>query len=352
MSTVSRREILKAGAVLAAAPALNLGYHTSAWAKGPYDDAKLVPGAPPLPKPDAFTIAVLPDTQGYSMRFPENYIAQTQWIVDQKQDRNIACVLHLGDITNNNTHDQWENAVKAMNILDGHIPYFMTLGNHDYSENGHATDRTTFFHEYFPYEKYSALPSFGGNYDKEPERFDNSYHFFSAGGRDFLVLSLEFGPRNDVVRWANAVVNQHKDHAAILITHAFVYYDDSRYDWAKYGADQLWNPHSYPLAKATDHDVNDGQQLWDKLVSRHNNFIMTLNGHVCADGLGRVTTPLPSGKAVPQVLVNFQVKPNGGDGWLRLLEFRPDGTTVQTYDYSPTLDQRNESEQNQFVMKV
>ena len=38
------------------------------------------------------------------------------------------------------------------------------------------------------------------------------------------------------------------------------------------------------------------------------------------------------------------MKPKGGDGWLRLLEFKADGTTVQAYDYSPTRDERNESE--------
>jgi hypothetical protein len=52
---------------------------------------------------------------------------------------------------------------------------------------------------------------------------------------------------------------------------------------------------------------------------------------------------------VPQVLVNFQMKPNGGDGWLRLIEMRKDGT-MQTYDYSPTRKQMNASKQNQFTI--
>jgi hypothetical protein len=34
------------------------------------------------------------------------------------------------------------------------------------------------------------------------------------------------------------------------------------------------------------------------------------------------------------------------------LEFRADGKTVLTYDYSPTRDERNESPQNQFVMTL
>ena len=35
-----------------------------------------------------------------------------------------------------------------------------------------------------------------------------------------------------------------------------------------------------------------------------------------------------------------------------LLEFRPDGRSVQTYDYSPTRNQRNESPDNQFTMQL
>ena len=131
--------------------------------KNPYADAILKPGPPPMPEAGSFTVIALPDTQGYSMRVPETYLAQTRWIVDQKKMRNIASVVHLGDITNNNTHDQWKNAEAAMNLLDDEVPYFFTLGNHDYSENGGAKDRTTFFHQYFPRDKYSGRPDFGGS---------------------------------------------------------------------------------------------------------------------------------------------------------------------------------------------
>jgi hypothetical protein len=174
---------------------------------------------------------------------------------------------------------------------------------------------------------------------------------FEAGGRKFVVLCLEFGPRADVVQWANRVVADYSDHEAILVTHAYMYYDETRYDWKKYGAKQNWNPHAYAVAKATSDDVSDGEDLWNNLVSKHHNFVLTLNGHVLNDGLGRLTSRA-NDRDVHQVLVNFQMKPKGGDGWLRLLEFKADGTTVQAYDYSPTRDERNESEQNQFALKL
>jgi hypothetical protein len=181
---------------------------------------------------------------------------------------------------------------------------------------------------------------------------ENSFHLFSANSRDFLVLALEFGPRADVLRWANQVVSEHKRREAILITHAYTYSDDTRYDWKRFGTKQKWNPHGYVVAKATQDDVADGEELWNQLVSRHENFVLTLNGHVLNDGLGRVATDTPGGRAVPQVLVNFQMRPNGGDGWLRLLEFQADGRRVEVHDYSPTRKQRNESEQNRFTLTV
>ncbi len=352
MKRISRRDLLKAGTVTAMSPALLSMLGSAARADDPYADARLVDGEPPQPAKGSFTVAVLPDTQNYSERYPETYRAQTSWIVENQKDRNIACVLHLGDITNNNAPAEWENAVAAMRLLDGVTPYFLVPGNHDYSDGGTCSDRTTHLNEYFSVGQFQGTPNFGGTYDKEPDRLENSYHTFSAEGRDFLVLALEFGPRRDVVRWANQVVSRHKDRAAILITHAYMYFDNTRYDWQKYGAKQAWNPHGYRVAKTTSDDVCDGEQLWNDLVSQHENFVLTLNGHVLRDGLGRLTTATPTGRNVHQVLVNFQMKPKGGDGWLRLLEFRPDGKTVQTYDYSPTRNQRNEGHDNQFTMQL
>ncbi len=351
MAALTRREVLKAGTGLALTPSIINFCGSLAHAADPYADAKLVPGEPPKPAKGSFTVAVLPDTQNYSERYPDTYLAQTNWIVANRQDRNIASVLHLGDITNNNAPQEWTNAAKAMQALDGKVPYCLTPGNHDYGPGGGCQDRTTLLNEYFPIGQFRGQPSFGGAYDQQPDRMENCYYLFSAGGRDFVVIALEFGPRRDVVRWANQIAAQHKNREAILITHAYMYYDDTRYDWKKYGAKQTWNPHNYPVAKATADDVADGEELWNGLVKQHGNFVLTLNGHVLNDGLGRTVTATPGGRQVHQVLVNFQMRPKGGDGWLRLLEFRPDGM-VAVYDYSPTRNERNESPQNQFEVKL
>jgi 3',5'-cyclic AMP phosphodiesterase CpdA len=320
--------------------------------KDPYADGILKAGEPPRPAADSFTIAVLPDTQHYSEKYPKTYLAQTEWIAKHRTARRIEGVLHLGDITNRNSVPEWKNASQAMAVLDdAKIPYAYCPGNHDYAKGGGGTDRTTLLNDHFPIERLRKQPTFGGPYDKEPTRTENSFHLWSIGGREFLILALEFGPRGDVLRWANEILTRHAKREVILITHAFIYFDDTRYDQKKYGAKQSWNPHAYGMAKATGDDVNDGEEIWQKLIAKHENVVLTLNGHVLGDGLGRFESTTPAGRVVPQWLVNFQMRPNGGDGWLRLLEFKAD-RTVAAIDYSPVLGQRNESAQNMFAAKL
>jgi len=350
MPPISRRTALKGAAALALTP---IAETAAQLADGPYADGLLIEGEPTRPAPGSFTVAVLPDTQNYSEYFPDTFLAQTQWIAENQQARNIAWVLHLGDITNRSSTAEWENASRAMKVLDdAKIHYALCPGNHDYSAGGGCQDRSTLLSDYFPLARFQHSKTFGGVYDREPTRMENSFHRFEVAGRKFLVLALEFGPRADVLRWSNEVVKQHADREAILITHAHIYYDDTRYDWKQYGPKQHWNPHAYGIAQSTGDDVSDGQQVWNNLISKHENFVLTLNGHVLYDGLGRLTSQTPGRRDVHQVLVNYQMRPKGGDGWLRLLEFKADGRTVEVYDYSPTRKQRNEGPQNRFAMKL
>ncbi len=352
MTGISRRDLLKAGAACTMSSALLTMFGSTAYGKcRAYADAILRKGEPPRPEEGAFTLVVLPDTQHYSEDYPATFLAQTNWIAENQSIRKIAGVVHLGDITNRNSPQEWENASRALSVLDGKVPYFLTTGNHDYGAGGHCADRTTLLNSYFPVSRFQDHPSFGGVYDKEPDRIENNYHLFEAGGQKFLVLSLEFGPRHDVVRWANDVVSCHQDRAVILSTHAYTYLDNTRYDWKRSSGSQIWNPHSYGMALASSDDATDGEELWTQLVSQHENFVLTLNGHVLGDGLARLATPTRAGRDIEQLLVNFQMRPRGGDGWLRLLEFRQDGE-VQVYDYSPTRRQRNESPKNQFAMSL
>ncbi|MCE5325373.1 MAG: metallophosphoesterase [Planctomycetaceae bacterium] len=288
--------------------------------------------APASAAADDFTLVVLPDTQIYAMKYPATFHAQTKWIADNAAKLNIKYVLHLGDITNNNIPAQWLVARQAMARLDGKVPCALTLGNHDIGPGGNSADRGTLLGKYFPMAYWKALPTFGGVYDKEPESLANTFHVFDAGGRKWLVLALEFAPRDDVLRWAGQVAAAHKDRRAIVITHGYMYPDGLRYDR---GLQQPYNPARYRAGR----DGNDGQQIWTKLVSPNENIRLVICGHVWTTG--RRSDANAAGKTVHQMVVDYQRAANGGDGYLRVMKFSHGGEQAEVYDYSPVLDKIN-----------
>jgi hypothetical protein len=281
------------------------------------------------------------------MKFPELFHAQTEWIAANIDKRNIAYVLHLGDIVNNNNKPQWEVAQAAMKKLDGVVHYAMAPGNHDYGPNGDASTRDTLFNEYFSFDTCAKWPSFGGAF--KDGQLDSTFHTLRIGDADWLVLALEWGPRAEVVEWAASVLDKHPKHKTILITHAYLFSDSTRYDHKK--AKQAWNPHSYKTAELPG-GVNDGEELWQKLLKDRPQSMLTINGHVLNDGLGYLVSEGAKGNAVHQSLVNYQMKERGGEAYIRLLEFLPDGKTVQAKSYSPDLDRYKTDPDNQFTFKL
>jgi hypothetical protein len=297
-------------------------------------------------EPEAFTLVVLPDTQYYAESYPAILQAQAQWIEEEAATRQIIGVLHEGDVTDENSEEQWQVASDALLPLIDVVPLVLALGNHDYGLIGWAFDRTTLAHEFFPVERVTAQPTFGGSY--ETGRIDNTYSVLETPEGPWLILSLEFGPRDEVVDWANEVVARHEDIPTIVLTHAYLYYDDTRLDWATKGEEQLWNPHSYRLASLAP--VNDGQEIFDKLVRRHEQIDFVFCGHVLNDGVGRLTSTQDAGGVVHEILANYQENDMGGEGFLRLIEFREGSDEVHVRTYSPWLNEYKEDADNQFTL--
>lgn len=294
--------------------------------------------------PGSSFLAVLPDTQVYSLLYPGVFLTQTSWLATHARELDIRYVLHLGDIVNNNTPLEWSRAASAMSILDGVIPYALVGGNHDYGPSGDASTRQTFLNDFFAFEKAAAMPSFGGAF--EPGKLDNTYHFVTVGTHQFLILALEWGPRNAVIDWANVVMGQHPMHEGILVTHAYLNNNDRRYDHRDRAHPQHFNPHEYATP-----DVNDGEELWQKLVRRHN-FVLTFNGHVLGDGTGYLVSTTDTGRRVHQMLSNYQMRNLGGEGYMRLVEFLPDNRTVHVWSYSPLFDRFMPEPDQNFVFTL
>ncbi len=321
---------------------------------------------PPLPWGDgSWTLVVLPDTQRYTdTRWDEDSVifrTMTQWLADNKKARNIKFVLHEGDITSGNTASvtppnkvaAWQVASDAMAILEkACIPYSLTTGNHDHDRWNpfrNSPTRDTFLNDFFPVSRYKSMSTFGGVF--EPDKTENNYHLFSAGGTDYVTVALEWGPRDEAIAWADGVLAQHANRTALIVTHAYTYKDGTRYDWATKGTHQKLNPHCKSYGFSAPHDgsenVNDGEQLWQKLVSKHANVRMVFSGHL--NNGARQTSVGRSGQKVHEMMAAYHDPP---EGYLRLLEFLPNGTMVQVRTYSPYLKKSLTDANNQFLLDV
>lgn len=273
-----------------------------------------------------FTVVALPDTQFYSQDYPQLFTAQTQWIINNRDALNIVAVLHLGDIVNTSTKIvQWQAADAALSILDlvPALPYGLAVGNHDQEPCcGGSPGGTTNFNTFFPYTRYEGVsPWYGGHY---ANKNDNNYITFSGGGMDFIAVQMEFDTSANpaVLAWADDVIASHPDHRAIAVTHWMV-------------------NTGYPASFS-----NQGQQIYNKL--RHNpNLFLLHGGHIAGEGR---RTDTYAGRTVYSLLADYQSRTNGGNGWLRIMEFRPAENVIEVTTYSPYLNQFEEDADSHFTL--
>ena len=88
--------------------------------------------------------AWISDTQLYSESYPAVFDSMTGWLADNAEKEGIRYLLHTGDVVNNRNSDgQWDNAVAAMNRLEGRLPYLISAGNHDVGAPTGNSDRFT-----------------------------------------------------------------------------------------------------------------------------------------------------------------------------------------------------------------
>lgn len=289
-------------------------------------------------------VIVLPDTQFYACAYPNIFQQQARWIVEHQRDQAIALVVHTGDIVDQDVSAQWQVAAGSLHMLDGVVPYLVTCGNHDLS-----AARTSQIGSYFD-------PAAAGAEVRDSGRFDNAYRVVEIAGTPWLVLGLEFGPRDAVVEWASDILQMHADLPAIVFTHAYLYSDGQRYDRNR-TPPQPYHPDGYGFTP--EQGINDGEDLWRKLIEPHENVRLVLSGHVIPDGTARSVATRASGTRVHQLLANYQrcdlcpcTEVEGGGGYLRILRFTPDARTLEVTTYSPHLEMSLHDEENEFTLEL
>jgi len=297
--------------------------------------------------PPPATIIVLPDTQYYASSYPSVFNGQTAWIVAQQSVLNIAAVLHVGDIVDSDLTVQWTVANPAMRQLDNVVPYDVVPGNHDYS----TANRGSMIDNYFA---PASMPWITGT--MKPGQIENNYALIDIGPKRWLILGLEFGPRDAVLTWADSVLKTYANYPAILLTHAYLYADGTRYDINVGGTDsnasnyQYWSPWYYGFTASEG--INDGEAMWQKLVLPNSNVRLVFCGH--QTGWARLTSTRPDGTTVHQMLSDYQwlQGENFGFGYLRVVQLDYGKKTIQVQTYSPYLNAYIDDDPNQFTLDL
>lgn len=301
----------------------------------------------------SFNIILLGDPQNYT-KFDYNqpiFDMMMAWTQHHLDTLNVKAVLCTGDLVDQNenivppfprfgnlpSEMQWDFVSREFARLDNRVPYLICTGNHDYgylrSENS-MTRFPDFFNvsrNFTQWDKTLVATTINRNGQQTLE--NAAMEISDPAWGKILIVALEFAPRDEVVEWAKTLVSsdRFKDHKVILLTHAYITgYDAKRYQSVGYKLQ----------------DVNSGEQIWQKLVYPSSNIVMVLCGHYAMPNerydytTAFRTDKNSAGRNVHQMMFNCQgigggMSGNGGEGFLRLLEFMPDGKTVEVRTYSP-----------------
>ena len=309
---------------------------------------------PALENPQSWTMVVVPDIQGYVSKSTNHGILNMMlsWIAAQKKNLNIKQVLFTGDLVDQNCdgkvipnryelvcEEQWETTSKLLTKLDGKLPYILCTGNHDYGIRAFE-NRDTNFNKYFKVNRNpltrEQLIECGTN-ASGIKSMENAIFEFTApypDGRKFLVATLQFAPTAAQIEWAKKIFNEQRfaDHFGIILTHAYMRANGERIS-------DVWK-------EFREMGGLSGEEIYQNLVKQTKNIRLVVCGHVCGTedwsrSVGYSETVNGAGKKVAQMVFNTQAigkqgkRYNGGDGWLRLLEFMPDKKTVKAKTFSP-----------------
>jgi hypothetical protein len=230
---------------------------------------------------------------------PATWIAQAKWISSNQFDYNVQGVFCAGDvqISISGQDDLPQDMPVAWNegfsIIDAMgKPYLTCAGNHDYDD----IDDTTSFDQNIGYQRIFQKPWYVGYWKApgvtpqanpgSPAEPSGGYPSkatqairFDIGARQFLVIALEFFPRQGALDWAATIINRFSTCDVIILNHGYMtmlgnLFTANGDDNNAYGPSETYNPsfttgvqvnawaRTFPNVRLVlcGHDIPSGQQ--------------------------------------------------------------------------------------------
>lgn len=320
---------------------------------------------PKLEDKNSFSMIVFGDPQSYVKRERNQPILElmTTWVQENVRKMNIKAVLCTGDIVNDNgilvptsvsdpdsrrkevitnqsSKEQWEWVSHCFKRLDNLVPYILCTGNHDYGYNGEENRQSQFSKYFYTHrnsKNESSIVSVCNNALGEPTMENAAYEIFDENWGKILIISMEYAPRAEVLEWAKKLAESkaYQSHKVIYLTHYYLRMNG-----------ELGREIKSKISTKESRG-HGGQEIYDKLIADSNNAILVVSGHVARPSSDFKLSSVSredvnnKGRKVRAMMFNCQTlgggswHGNGGDGWLRILEFMPDGKTIKASTYSP-----------------
>ena len=329
-AAASRRSFLRTSGLLGAgAGAASLGllgaapaYAASADSKSdPYDLTTMSRASSGRWNPDCesqqFTVIVMPDTQylfDQDRIHPVPLEESFEYVLGSGRraglaDDNIVFLAHLGDVAQNGLAEEYAAATKVFDLLDDQrVAYSVLAGNHDIDSSTTDQRGDTPYLDTFNPKRFARSSAW---HSSSPDGYNNC-HIFRAGGREWMLLSLDWRMSSAGFAWANAVIKANPTLPVILTTHDIVAADENGV--ASFGDDY-------------------GQQLWDDLINDNDQIFLTLNGHYWPPGSTTMTNA--AGNDVFLHITNYQNRYYGGAAMIRAYRFDLDRGTIDVETFSP-----------------
>ncbi len=289
-----------------------------------------------------FTFIALPDTQNYTSitNVTDLYTRQTQWILNNKDTMNIKFVTHLGDIVNSpSSASQWTRATDAMNLMNSRMPYGTCPGNHDL-----ASGDTNYLVRFGPNPTHASSvgrwinPTGGQIYDwyrgSSPRGY-SSYQIVQANGRDWMFLHMDMDAPDQDLAWAASVLNAHPKALTMVTTHNYLAESGGSGTYGSGTGQRGYTAQANIGTWGDRPDTNRPLDVFNAIVKPFNQVYMVICGHNFATY--NLVKANNAGKNVHEVLVDWQSLPNGGNAYLRIMEFRPLENKIYNSSYSPYL---------------
>ncbi|CAN7754280.1 S-layer homology domain-containing protein [Paenibacillus sp. LjRoot56] len=261
-----------------------------------------------------FSFVWMSDTQYYSRTYPYIYQEIVKWIADHKVDNKIKYVIHTGDIVDIADQEyQWIEADKDMKVLEkANIPYGVLAGNHDV---GHQNNDYSYYSKWFGEDRFKDQPTYGESYENNKGHYD----LVSSNGNDFIIVYMGWGYGDKEIDWINEVLKKYPNRKAILNFHEFMLVSNNR----------------APMA----------EKVFERVIKPNKNVIAALSGHyhdaeLKVDAIDDNNDGLPD-RNVYQMLADYQGAPEGGLGYIRLMQFDMAHGKINMKTYSPHLDDYN-----------